>query len=124
VAAKKAMKMSPEQASLRAEGERLKLDEMVDPTVEDIQEHEDVAYVYEMFANIAHADSNRLTMMKNLMKSNWDEGRKQWLNVLNARQAWKDNKVKAVVSSLSKMGKSITEKNNACPDPKLKPFLQ
>ena len=112
-AALKAMKMTPEQAARAAQDERATLAEIKEPTIEKTQEHEDVAYIYEMFADFANADSNRLTMMQGLMKTNWDEGRKQWLDVLAKRREWKDNKVKAVVTSLKKMGKSITEKNNA-----------
>jgi len=112
-AALKAMKMTPEKAARAAQDERETLAEIEDPTIEKMQEHEDVAYIYEMFADFANADSNRLTMMQGLMKTNWDEGRKQWLDVLAKRREWKDNKVKAVVTSLKKMGKSITEKNNA-----------
>jgi len=112
-AALKAMKMTPEKAARAAQDERETLAEIEDPTIEKMQEHEDVAYIYEMFADFANADSNRLTMMRGLMKTNWDKGRKQWLDVLAKRREWKDNKVKAVVTSLKKMGKSITEKNNA-----------
>ena len=111
--AQEAVKLTPEQAGRKAEDLRQTLFEMEDPSPAKIQEHEDLAYVYEMFADIANADSNRLSMMKNLMKTNWDEGRKQWLGVLEKRKDWKDSKAKAIASSLSKIGKSITEKNNA-----------
>ena len=89
--------MSPEEAGLEAQKIRTKLDNIEEPTVDEIQENEDVAYVYELFADIANADSNRLTMMKQLLKTNWDEGRKQWQSVLQARKSWKEGKIRSIV---------------------------
>ena len=112
-AAKKAIKMSPEEAGLEAQKIRTKLDNIEEPTVDEIQENEDVAYVYELFADIANADSNRLTMMKQLLKTNWDEGRKQWKSVLAERKAWKDGKIHGILTGLDKLYKSQSQTNKA-----------
>ena len=115
-AAKKAIKMSPDEAGLAAQLERAKLDKLYktgEPTVDEIQEHEDVAYVYEMFADITNADSNRLTMMKRLMQTNWDEGRSEWKAILGKRKAWKEGKITNILTGLNKLFKSQGETNTA-----------
>ena len=112
-AANKAVKMSPDEAGLAAQQERVKLDKIEEPTVDEIQEHEDVAYVYEMFADITNADSNRLTMMKRLMQTNWDEGRSEWKSVLSERKAWKEGKITNILTGLNKLFKSQGETNTA-----------
>ena len=105
IAAAKAIIKNPQQAQAAAAEERAKIDE--NTTVAKQQEYEDVAYTYELFADIKNADSNRLTMMLDLLKTNWDEGRKGWRRELGMRKDWKVARKSAIIKGL--LGKDYYE---------------
>jgi hypothetical protein len=97
-AAAKAVNQNPQQAAASAAGERAKIDE--DTTVAKQQEYEDVAYTYELFADIKNADSNRLQMMLDLITINWEEGRKGWRRELGKRKDWGNARKGAIIKGL------------------------
>ena len=111
LAAMNAMKKSPDEAALAAQEQLAKLDAIEDPTVEEIQLYGDTAYVYEMFADINNADSKRLSILLDLIQTNWDEGRKEWLSELANRKQWKDGKISNILTGLGKLYKSQAETN-------------
>jgi hypothetical protein len=112
-AAKAAIFMSPMEAEKASALELSKLEKFGEPTAVQTQEHGDVAYAYEVFADIKNADSTRLTVMLELLQTNWEQGRKQWLTELKDRKDWKEGKVDAILRGLDKIEKNDAETNEA-----------